>query len=280
MPWSKVNKIPQPVFPNQRDDEKVFVIVKKHFVGYIPTIGLIFFIAILFALIIRVIFSAAGGSLGLGGVGAMPYLITVAVAFFLVIALFVISTWIVHYYNFFIVTDRRLVEIIQKGLFNREINELTFDQVQDVGFKVCGVLNTFFDAGDIEIQTAGSSRNFLIKTIPRPNISAEILLDLIDQCKGSVESCKRMPKLRTVGLLDSKLIYRESIKPPVMNFNQDLKDSEQKFFRKKLRRARSLRELLDNWWIIHTNPMAATFGDVGFEKNKRWEKRQEGEKGE
>ena len=178
MPWSKVNKIPQPVFPNQRDDEKVFVIVKKHFVGYIPTIGLIFFIAILFALIIRVIFSAAGGSLGLGGVSAMPYLITVAVAFFLVIALFVISTWIVHYYNFFIVTDRRLVEIIQKGLFNREINELTFDQVQDVGFKVCGVLNTFFDAGDIEIQTAGSSRNFLIKTIPRPNISAEILLNL------------------------------------------------------------------------------------------------------
>ena len=70
--------------------------------------------------------------------------------------------------NVWIVTDHRIIDSEQLGLFNRTVAELNIVKVQDVEVKVEGLIATFFNFGNVEIQTAGEDKNFLFKNVPNP----------------------------------------------------------------------------------------------------------------
>ena len=70
-----------------------------------------------------------------------------------------------YWLDVWIVTNERVIDIEQKGLFKREISEFKLDRIQDVTVDVRGVLQTFFGYGDVQIETAGSERDFVFKTV-------------------------------------------------------------------------------------------------------------------
>ena len=87
-------------------------------------------------------------------------------------------TWIDYYFDVWIITTKRIINIEQRGLFSREISELNFDKIQDVSTEVLGILPTFLNYGDVQIQTAAEQEKFLFRKIPNPYEVKDLLMNL------------------------------------------------------------------------------------------------------
>jgi membrane protein YdbS with pleckstrin-like domain len=74
--------------------------------------------------------------------------------------------WTDYYLDIWVVTNKKILDVEQNGLFNREVSILHLDKVQDITSDVRGVFATFMNYGDIHVQTAGQQREFIIKNVP------------------------------------------------------------------------------------------------------------------
>jgi uncharacterized membrane protein YdbT with pleckstrin-like domain len=61
--------------------------------------------------------------------------------------------WVGWYYSVYIVTDQRLIDIRQKGFFNRRVSEVGFEKVQSINYHVKGFQAAILKFGDITVQT-------------------------------------------------------------------------------------------------------------------------------
>ena len=61
--------------------------------------------------------------------------------------------WIGWHYSVFIVTDQRLIQITQKGFWNRSVVDIGLNQIQMVNYEVTGLEETMLGFGTINIQT-------------------------------------------------------------------------------------------------------------------------------
>ena len=86
--------------------------------------------------------------------------------------------WVDYYFDTWIVTDRRIVNIEQKGLFSRRISELELEKVQDITTDVRGVIPTFLNYGDLLVQTAAEQEKFLFRNIPDPYSVKDLIMNL------------------------------------------------------------------------------------------------------
>lgn len=72
----------------------------------------------------------------------------------LVLSLIVFApSWISWHYSVFIVTDQRLIQITQKGLFNRSVVDIALPQIQMVSYEVGGLQQTMLGFGTLMMQT-------------------------------------------------------------------------------------------------------------------------------
>ena len=83
------------------------------------------------------------------------------------------------YFNLYILTNRRIVDIDFFGLFYRRVSTTTLANVQDITYTKAGIFQNFFDFGDIHIQTAGTHENFEFHNIPDPEGSQKQIFDLL-----------------------------------------------------------------------------------------------------
>jgi uncharacterized membrane protein YdbT with pleckstrin-like domain len=109
---------------------------------------------------------------------AMPLLVLGGSVFFLFSWLFLFQQFLDWYLDLWIVTNRRILNIEQTGLFSRTVSELRLYRIQDVTSTVNGIVATVFDFGDLEIQTAGEKSRFDFEEIPHPTVVAKAILEL------------------------------------------------------------------------------------------------------
>ena len=129
-------------FADQFDDEEVEFIFRKH-----PIVMRKGLIIGLLALLVGVIPPAIKPDLGFGWFfGGLGF------GFLLGLILFAPS-WISWYYSVFIVTDQRLIQITQKGLFHKSVVDLSLSQIQMVNYEVAGLQATLLGFGTILMQT-------------------------------------------------------------------------------------------------------------------------------
>jgi signal transduction histidine kinase len=67
--------------------------------------------------------------------------------------LILVPSWISWYFSVFIVTDQRLIQITQKGLFTRSVVDMGLGQIQMVNYEVAGLQETLLSFGTITMQT-------------------------------------------------------------------------------------------------------------------------------
>lgn len=77
--------------------------------------------------------------------------------------------WTDYYLDVWLITNHRVIDIEQRGLFSRRISAFRFDQIQDVTAEVPGVLATLIDFGTVKIRTA-SEETFDFRGVARPNL--------------------------------------------------------------------------------------------------------------
>lgn len=97
---------------------------------------------------------------------------------YLATAAFVIQSFLPWFFNVYIVTDERVVDIDFYNLVYKEVSDANIDKIQDVTYKMGGVVRTLFNYGDVLIQTASEVPNFEFLAVPKPDKVAKILQDL------------------------------------------------------------------------------------------------------
>lgn len=90
--------------------------------------------------------------------------------------------WYDYILDIGVVTERRIVDIEQHGLFGREVSEYFLHNLQDVTVKQNGIMPMFFDYGDIVFSTK-SARSFTLYEIPEPSKIRSRIMELYLQEK-------------------------------------------------------------------------------------------------
>jgi uncharacterized membrane protein YdbT with pleckstrin-like domain len=123
---------------------------------------------------------------------------TISIPFSVFTAILAVLVWVlvilgvafqqfVHwYFNIYILTDKRVVDIDFFGLFHRRVSQCTLGSVQDVTYTKAGLLPNFLDYGDLHLQTAAAEAHFDFISIPDPEGSQHLILDIIAKYKSGV----------------------------------------------------------------------------------------------
>lgn len=165
-------------FRGQKEHEKILMVVHRHWFDILTQFIII--AAMLFVLI--------------GSYIAVPYIFpdlqeTLGDAFFLFLeSLFLLFVWMTffiifidYYFDVWIVTNERIVNINQKGLFSRVVSELELENIQDITTDVRGLIPTFLNYGNLFVQTAAERERFLFRNVPNPYAIKDIIMNLQEE---------------------------------------------------------------------------------------------------
>lgn len=127
-------------FSDQFDDEEMLFLFRKHPVVMRKAI-VVASVALLLGTIpalVKPTFEVFFGGLGIG---------------FLLAFLIMFYSWIGWNFSVFIITNVRLIQVTQKGLWTRSVVDIGLDKIQTVSYEVRGLQETLLGFGTIVIQT-------------------------------------------------------------------------------------------------------------------------------
>lgn len=163
--------------PHLEPQEKIYLTVRPYWIAFVPRALIVLFLLLLPVIvgIVLNVFPTPGVPSGFGtpeqtGVtpAILPYLIVGAGIWYLLVLAFFHYTWIDFYMDMAIITDDRLIDISQHGIFHRAISEVSLLRVQDVNATTKGIFQTIFNFGRVDVETAGDIPNFVLENRPKP----------------------------------------------------------------------------------------------------------------
>ena len=140
-------------FEGQREDEEVVYVFRRHILSSIKGLFFLVFMAI---------------------VGMAPMLIWpekqnmifVWMGFVVVGLLGLGYSYLLWYYSFYVITNQRLRQTRQKGLFKKTVVDLDLENIQSASFGVPGMFGAMFNYGTILIQT--SAGDLVLSMVSHP----------------------------------------------------------------------------------------------------------------
>jgi len=163
----------------QKPYEQVKYILHRHALTFIPII-LLFVVLASIPLIVYLMTKTLLPSI-FEGPTVFPLTVLAASVYYLSIYLFFYGYFVDFYLDLWIVTNDRIIDMEQHGLFNRSITELDLFRIQDVTTQVKGVFPTIFHYGDVVVKTASSNTHIIFEKVPNPNKIREELIRLSDE---------------------------------------------------------------------------------------------------
>lgn len=98
-------------------------------------------------------------------------------------SLWLLSLWLVfitifsdYYLDKWVVTNKRIVGIEQRGFFSRETSSIRFDRIQDITATISGPISTLLNFGSLSVQSAGAEQEFTLVNAPKPLLQKEFIL--------------------------------------------------------------------------------------------------------
>jgi uncharacterized membrane protein YdbT with pleckstrin-like domain len=85
----------------------------------------------------------------------------------------------IYWLDVWVITNQRIIDSRQLGYFNRKVEEVTLDKIQDVSVKTKGFFQTFLHYGDLDIQTAGTEPRVIFLQIPNPEVVKRKISELV-----------------------------------------------------------------------------------------------------
>jgi hypothetical protein len=174
--FSAFKKDPDGVdFSDKDAEEKIILFIRRSFITNIRWI----FFGVLF-LIIPLLFPLLFKFLP-NPLPILPgkFYLFLSAFYYLVVATYWYINFISWYYNISLVTDKRVIDIDFSNLVYKDVAATKINLVQDVSFSQIGAIRTFFDYGDVLVQTAGTLDNFIFESAPQPENIVHITEDLI-----------------------------------------------------------------------------------------------------
>lgn len=173
----------------QKSNEDIKIIVRRH---WAVIIGLIMFALVMLVLPVVLYFILRPFVQLKGGIFS-AFILGLGIYYMFVLTLLYIG-WLDYYLDVAIITNERIVDIDQDGLFNRTISELHLSKVQDVSGNVKGITGTMMDFGDVTVQTAGTHEEFVLDTIPHPYKLSKMIVNMHQICIEHLAEKARLPE--------------------------------------------------------------------------------------
>lgn len=104
-----------------------------------------------------------------------PLLLFLSSLYWLFLLLFFFIEWLDYWLDAWIVTNVRVVQIEQVGLFRSITSEFILANVQDVTVETPSMMGVFFKFGNITVQTAGEV-SFTARTVPAINETKNLIM--------------------------------------------------------------------------------------------------------
>ncbi len=168
-------------FPGQYENEKIALVVRRHKI-ILLTYG--FYIILMAA--IPPIFYFSIMPRAFPGFLYEPYdkvFVLLSIIFYGFVWIAAFTVWLDYYLDIWIVTDQRILDVEQVGLFSRVVSEVDLEKIQDVTSEVHGMPATIFGFGDIQVQTADEEKKFTMKSVPHPVTTRREIIRLYRKAK-------------------------------------------------------------------------------------------------
>lgn len=155
--------------------------VRKHWIVYVHdflahTFGCILFMTLAMFLTNR-------GILSFIDKDASAYAGMLLVMFVIIFWASFFYAWTKDYFDVWYVTDRHIIAVNQKEMFEREQAFMELSRIQDVLFEKNSFLATWFGYGRLRIQTAGEDQDFVIDNVHDVENFAHRIMEIRDNCQ-------------------------------------------------------------------------------------------------
>lgn len=162
--------------------EHVHMVVRRHWIAIVGSILPGIVIAV-FVLVLRGFLTGATIPTP-GGTAALPsipeaYINGATGIILLIILMHLFHIFADYYLDVWIITNRRIIGILQRGFFSREINSFRLERFQNVQTDVHGFFPTIFNYGEIHIETAGQHHEVVMYTVPNPKKIRDVLMKFV-----------------------------------------------------------------------------------------------------
>lgn len=156
-------------FSEQDNEEEIILVMRQHWftnVGWILT-ALLMSLAPVFLPFVPIL-------------GSFPpdYQFVAILFYYLIIFAYSFEKFLAWYFNTYIVTDERVVDIDFVNLLNKKFSDAKISMIQDVTSKVSGFSQTLFNYGTILIQTASEVNELIFEKVPNPEKVIKVLQQL------------------------------------------------------------------------------------------------------
>lgn len=171
--FKSFHSFPQNIkFETQETKEQIILFLRKHFItniGWILISLLMFFLPF---------FLNTSSILSFMPLRFQTFTI---ILWYIMFVIFVLENFLSWYFNVYIITDERVIDVDFYSLVYKHISETKIDKIEDVTYTQGGFFQSFFNYGRVDIQTAGEVTEFEFEAVPRPCQVAKVLNQLILQ---------------------------------------------------------------------------------------------------
>ncbi len=183
--WGSLMVLPQGVnFESLDDDETILLLGRRHFItniGWLAMTCVLFFVPFFWNEF--PFFSNLSDNVYL----------SVVMLWYLGMSFYVLINFIMWFYNVYIVTDERLIDLDFNGILNKTINVTQISKIEDINYTQRGLLSSFFNFGDVVAQTSSEQRSgdvgsnevsaFTFESVGDPNEVVRIVSELMEMAE-------------------------------------------------------------------------------------------------
>jgi hypothetical protein len=164
-------------FETQEPQETVELFLRQPLIVNIPWILLSVVLVLTPTIIFPVLFHVLPISLPVG------YIIVATAFWYLATFGFVLTNFLHWFFNIYIVTNERIVDIDFKFLLYKHFSQAELSKIQDISFTSSGIGATLFNYGKVNFETAGESPTLEFDIVLYPQKVVEIIRDLTEHVK-------------------------------------------------------------------------------------------------
>jgi hypothetical protein len=178
MAFSSYHYLPSGIrFETQEEFESIVLLLRQHWFTNVSWIT----VAIMLILIPVIFFPFLLQSVIFPDFISPSFILVFILSWYLFTLSYILLNFLRWYFNVWIVTNERLIDIEFVNLLSKKFAETRISKIEDVTMHTGGFIRSVFEFGDVIAQTAGTISMFQISAIPHPEQVVKIINNLMDK---------------------------------------------------------------------------------------------------
>lgn len=162
-------------FETQEPGEAIILLLRKHWLTNLSWI-IIAIVTIVLPLFLFPALIVSGINIGSAPKNILSELIFI---WYLLVFSYILVNFLLWYFTVSVVTPERIIDIDFINLLNKKFAETRIARVEDVTMRTGGFIRSFFDYGNVFIQTAAKEAVFQFDAVPHPDKVVRIVNQLM-----------------------------------------------------------------------------------------------------